>query len=114
MYIVSNPEEINLADSNILPIDTISKIKDQFETAEEVRSPLVVDLDGDGVETVTAEGGVYFDHDANGFKENSGWVGQDDGILVRDINGNGIIDNGTELFWQQFRSFVRGKGRQRF
>ncbi len=98
MYIVSNPEEINLADSNILPIDTISKIKDQFETAEEVRSPLVVDLDGDGVETVTAEGGVYFDHDANGFKENSGWVGQDDGILVRDINGNGIIDNGTELF----------------
>ena len=58
----------------------------------------MVDLDGDGVETVTAEGGVYFDHDANGFKENSGWVGQDDGILVRDINGNGIIDNGTELF----------------
>ena len=76
----------------------VKKIKDLFGTAEEVRSPLVVDLDGDGVETVTAEGGVYFDHDANGFKENSGWVGQDDGILVRDINGNGIIDNGTELF----------------
>ena len=83
----------------ILPmLDIISKIKDLFETAEGTRSPLVVDLDGDGVETVTAEGGVYFDHDANGFKENSGWVGQDDGILVRDINGNGIIDNGTELF----------------
>ena len=78
--------------------DTLKKIKDLFGTAEEIRSPLVVDLDGDGVETVTAEGGVYFDHDANGFKENSGWVGQDDGILVRDINGNGIIDNGTELF----------------
>ena len=76
----------------------VKKIKDLFGTAEEVRSPLVVDMDGDGVETVTAEGGVYFDHDANGFKENSGWVGQDDGILVRDINGNGIIDNGTELF----------------
>lgn len=80
------------------PKEQICKIKDLFGTAEEVRSPLVVDLDGDGVETVTAEGGVYFDHDANGFKENSGWVGQDDGILVRDINGNGIIDNGTELF----------------
>ena len=79
-------------------VDIISKIKQFFGTAEEVRSPLVIDLDGDGVETVTAEGGVYFDHDANGFKENSGWVGQDDGILVRDINGNGIIDNGTELF----------------
>ena len=80
------------------PKEQICKIKDLFGTAEEVRSPLVVDLDGDGVETVTAEGGVYFDHDANGFKENSGWVGQDDGILVRDINGNGTIDNGTELF----------------
>ncbi|OLA80575.1 MAG: hypothetical protein BHW58_07165 [Azospirillum sp. 51_20] len=55
----------------------MKKIKDLFGTAEEVRSPLVVDMDGDGVETVTAEGGVYFDHDANGFKENSGWVGQD-------------------------------------
>ena len=79
-------------------VDIISKIKQFFGTAEGTRSPLVIDLDGDGVETVTAEGGVYFDHDANGFKENSGWVGQDDGILVRDINGNGIIDNGTELF----------------
>ncbi len=80
------------------PEEPICKIKDLFGTAEGARSPLVVDLDGDGVETVTAEGGVYFDHDANGFKENSGWVGQDDGILVRDINGNGQIDNGTELF----------------
>lgn len=83
----------------ILPmLDIISKIKDLFGTAEGARSPLVVDLDGDGVETVSAAGGIYFDHDANGFKENSGWVGQDDGILVRDINGNGQIDNGTELF----------------
>ncbi len=79
----------------------IDKIKDLFGTAEETRSPLVIDLDGDGVETVTAVGGVYFDHDGNGFKENSGWVGQDDGLLVRDINGNGEIDNGGELFGNQ-------------
>ena len=59
---------------------------------------MVVDLDGDGVETAGVSEGVYFDHDGNGFAEKSGWVGKDDGILVRDINNNGTIDNGTELF----------------
>ncbi len=86
---------------NICPIprdETICKIKDLFGVAEETRSPLVIDLDGDGIETLTTAGGVYFDHDGNGFRENSGWVGQDDGLLVRDINGNGQIDDGSELF----------------
>ena len=69
-----------------------------FTTAESTTSPLVVDLDGDGVETTTVESGVYFDHDDNGFAEKSGWVGKDDGLLVRDINNNGLIDDGTELF----------------
>ena len=76
----------------------ISSLKELYGTAEVTRSPLVVDLDGDGVETVGVSEGVYFDHDGNGFAEKSGWVGKDDGILVRDINNNGTIDNGTELF----------------
>ena len=55
-------------------------------------------MDGDGVETVSAANGIYFDHDGNGFAERTGWVGQDDGLLVRDLNNNGQIDNGSELF----------------
>ena len=74
------------------------KLVSLFSTAEVTKSPLVVDLDGDGVETFGVSEGVYFDHDGNGFAEKSGWVGKDDGILVRDINNNGTIDNGTELF----------------
>ena len=66
--------------------------------AESQSSPLVVDLDGDGIETLGSGVGIYFDHDNNGFSEDTGWVGKDDGLLVRDINGNGQIDNGTELF----------------
>ena len=63
------------------------------------QSPLVLDLDGDGVvETNKENSTVYFDHDNNGFAESSGWVGADDGLLVRDINNNGLIDDGTELF----------------
>lgn len=69
-----------------------------FTTAESTTSPLVIDLDGDGVETTTEEDGVYFDHDNNGFAEKTAWVGKDDGLLVRDINNNGQIDDGTELF----------------
>ena len=93
------------AEGNICKISTRIKAEppfyglgNNFETAEVTKSPLVVDLDGDGVETVGVSEGVYFDHDGNGFAEKSGWVGKDDGILVRDINNNGTIDNGTELF----------------
>ncbi|OLA79645.1 MAG: hypothetical protein BHW57_06150 [Azospirillum sp. 47_25] len=75
-----------------------SGIHDNISTATTTRSPLVVDLDGDGVETTTTEDGTHFDHDNNGFAEKTSWVGKDDGLLVRDINGNGQIDDGTELF----------------
>jgi len=62
------------------------------------RDPLILDLDRDGTETIGVDGGAYFDHDANGFAEQTGWVSPDDGLLVRDINNNGMIDNGRELF----------------
>ncbi|MBT0730466.1 calcium-binding protein, partial [Rosenbergiella nectarea] len=64
--------------------------------AANLASPLIVDLDSDGVET--AEAPVYFDHDGNGYAQLSGWVGKDDGLLVLDLNGNHIIDDGSELF----------------
>ncbi|MEJ2715014.1 MAG: calcium-binding protein [Acidihalobacter sp.] len=67
-----------------------------IEAAENKRSPIVLDLDGDGVETRSTE--VYFDHDGDGLRELTGWAGADDGLLVFDRNGNGVIDNGTELF----------------
>ncbi|MET3459277.1 calcium-binding protein, partial [Variovorax atrisoli] len=60
--------------------------------------PLMLDLDGDGLELKAASGAVLFDHDADGIRTGSGWIGSDDGILVRDINGNGAIDSGRELF----------------
>jgi hypothetical protein len=63
--------------------------------------PLVLDLDGDGVETTNVADGAYFDHDANGFAEQTGWVSSDDGLLVFDRNGDGVINDGKELFGDQ-------------
>ncbi|MDR6609090.1 calcium-binding protein, partial [Pseudomonas synxantha] len=61
-------------------------------------SPLVLDLDGDGVETLSINSGVKFDHDKDGIAERTGWVAPDDGLLVYDRNLNGNIDDGGELF----------------
>jgi trimeric autotransporter adhesin len=62
------------------------------------RDPLILDLDGDGIQTTNVKASAFFDHDRNGFAEQTGWVNPHDGLLVMDRNGNGIIDNGSELF----------------
>ncbi|TXJ01990.1 MAG: calcium-binding protein, partial [Neisseriales bacterium] len=61
--------------------------------------PLALDLNGSGkVETVGLSAGVLFDHDADGVKTGTGWVASGDGLVVRDINKNGQIDSGREIF----------------
>jgi hypothetical protein len=64
------------------------------------RDPLVLDLDGDGIETVgiNSAAPILFDHDADGVRTGTGWIKADDGLVVLDLNGNGTIDTGRELF----------------
>lgn len=69
-----------------------------IENAENTTSPIIIDLDNDGVETISKNNKIYFDHDGNGFSENTGWVSPDDGLLVYDINKDGRIDTGQELW----------------
>ena len=62
-------------------------------------NPLSVDLDGDGIETISlTDSNVYFDNDNDGFKEKIGWLKGDDGLIAIDKNNNGKIDNQSELF----------------
>ncbi|MFH0822011.1 MAG: hypothetical protein V2B18_04620 [Pseudomonadota bacterium] len=63
--------------------------------------PLALDLDGDGIETTDVSAGAYFDHEGDGFAEATGWVAADDGLLVLDRNGDGMINDGRELFGDQ-------------
>jgi hypothetical protein len=61
-------------------------------------TPLILDLDGDGVKTLSYTAGVKFDLFADGKDVSTGWVSSGDGLLVLDRNHDGAINDGSELF----------------
>lgn len=66
--------------------------------------PLILDLNGDGVRAVSYnEKPVLFDIDNDGGSlEETGWLSQQDGLLVKDLNNNGKIDNISEVFSEYY------------
>jgi len=85
-------------DPNSFQDSIINTLKDLFGTAEITRSPIILDLNGDGVKTISLSAGTHFDLDGNHFAEQTGWASKDDGLLIWDRNGNAQIDDGSELF----------------
>jgi hypothetical protein len=64
-------------------------------------SPLIVQLTpGARYELTSTQNGVLFDHSGDGLKERTAWTTADSPVafLALDRNGNGVIDDGTELF----------------
>ncbi|MDZ4761724.1 MAG: Ig-like domain-containing protein [Alphaproteobacteria bacterium] len=56
--------------------------------------PLILDLDGNGVELVS---GVSFDFDGDGNEDTGGWASAGDAFLALDRNGDGLISTGSEI-----------------
>jgi hypothetical protein len=63
-------------------------------------SPIVIDLGNNGIRLGEAGVGVRFDVNADGVRDHVQWVrpGGDEAFLVLDRSGNGLIDDGSELF----------------
>jgi hypothetical protein len=64
------------------------------------QSPIIIDVSGTGFDLTNAANGVNFDLADTGTPGRFAWTapGSSNAFLCLDRNGNGIIDNGSELF----------------
>ena len=80
---------------------SVTRIQFSSTTQERKSDPLVLDLDRDGVELTSCKDSRDFDIDADGKTDHTAFVTDGDAFLALDRNGNGTIDDGSELFGDQ-------------
>jgi VCBS repeat-containing protein len=71
--------------------------------------PIILDLDKNGFALSSIADGVTFDINADGKADQIAWT-SDDGILAYDVDGNGVIDNGSEVFTPDFNGGTFASG----
>lgn len=99
---------INTADGQQIQFDLQLQMTREYyqETNVSVRAgdavkkdPLVINFNGTAAQLTDTK--FSFDLSANGTQDNVSFVGPGSGFLALDKNGNGKIDNGSELFGAQ-------------
>ncbi|MFV5431426.1 calcium-binding protein, partial [Acinetobacter calcoaceticus] len=87
---------------NIDPRNRVDRAVEQALSGGEGKyhyvDPLILDLNGNGIETNGLEGGVKFELNTSGLQVKTGWVSSNDGLLVWDRNNDGDINDASELF----------------
>jgi len=93
-------------DSSLIPLSfevddpdgLVAAVDADFSTDSLSIPVIAVDLAGDGLQLIAAtDTNVVFDWDDDGYMERTGWIGPSDGLLVRDLDGDGRINGVTEL-----------------
>jgi hypothetical protein len=86
----------------LVGIETV-QFKDQ---SMGITSPIILDLDGNGVKTVSAsKSRAAFDMDGDGIGDDTSWIGSTEAFLFLDRDGNGTLSGVSEL---SFTSDVSG------
>ena len=78
--------------------DVYVSIAEKLDASLTVSSPLVLDLDGGGIDlTNIANSSTHFDVNNNGFAEKTGWVTAGEGILFVDQNRDNFVQSNELL-----------------
>ena len=97
----ANAEELRLAIESV-----VRRARDASERFSAFFDPVVLDLNGNGVELIGyRDSKAFFDFDGNGTRERTGWVSGSDGLLAFDMDSNGRIDRREEI---RFKDWLPG------
>jgi hypothetical protein len=89
-----------VATTNVSRTSSFTLVSGQADMTRDAGiTPIVIDLDGNGIQTVArADAQGTFDLLGTGKAIASGWISGGDGFLAVDLDGNGRIDGIHELF----------------
>ncbi|KEO89085.1 hypothetical protein EH31_13685 [Erythrobacter longus] len=85
-------------DDGVNTLISIEQLEFKDGVTLNIASPIILDLAGDGVQTVSAdESDALFDLDGDGLADNTSWIGANDAFLFLDRDGNGTVSGVQEI-----------------
>ncbi|MCZ6158758.1 calcium-binding protein [Campylobacter ureolyticus] len=79
-------------------------ISSSWKKDNDFTPPLVLDLNSNNTTSINLNNSyAYFDYDNDGVREKTAWIEKGDALLAVDLNNNGLIDNGSEIFGNYFK-----------
>ncbi len=85
-------------DDGVDQLSSIERLAFKGGETLNLSSPIILDLAGDGIETLSAaESDAKFDLDGDGLADDTSWIGSGEGFLYLDRNGDGTMSDASEI-----------------